>query len=76
MQTKKSRGNNPFNFLKNNFMPVNLLPSPEILQKNNSVVPGLADRLVAQAEKQTIHRIALVIPAKAGISLIKTNIKH
>jgi uncharacterized membrane protein len=29
------------------------------LQKYNSVVPGLADRIVAQAEKQTFHRIAL-----------------
>jgi uncharacterized membrane protein len=33
------------------------LPSPEILQKYNSVLPGLADRLVAQAEQQTSHRI-------------------
>ena len=33
------------------------LPSPDILKKYNSVLPGLADRLVTQAEKQTDHRI-------------------
>jgi uncharacterized membrane protein len=33
------------------------LPSPEILQRYNSVLPGLADRLVSQAEQQTSHRI-------------------
>jgi uncharacterized membrane protein len=34
-----------------------LLPSPELLKKYNSVMPGLADRLVTQAEQQTNHRI-------------------
>jgi uncharacterized membrane protein len=59
MQTKKSKENNSFNFPGYYFSPPGILPSPEILQKYNSVVPGLADRLVLQAEKQTIHRIAL-----------------
>jgi hypothetical protein len=56
---KKSKGYNPFNYPQNNFVAVALLPPPEILQKYNSVVPGLADRIVTQAEKQTTHRIAL-----------------
>jgi len=58
MQTKRSKNNNHFNYPKNNFPGDVLLPPPEILQKYNSVVPGLADRIVAQAEKQTTHRIA------------------
>src|ERR1035438_4279362 len=49
MQKKRQKGYNP----------VALLPPPEILQKYNSVIPGLADRIVAQAEKQTFHRISL-----------------
>jgi uncharacterized membrane protein len=59
MQRKKYRGNNSFNFPKNNFIPSGFLPSPDILEKYNSVVPGLADRIIAQAEKQTFHRISL-----------------
>jgi uncharacterized membrane protein len=59
MQTKKSRQGNPFNCCKNSFNAVGRLPSPEILLKYNSVIPGLADRIVSQAEKQTFHRIAL-----------------
>src|ERR1039458_824331 len=59
MQTKKSKENNYFNFPGYNFNASGQLPSPEILQKYNSVIPGLADRLVLQAEKQTTHRIAL-----------------
>lgn len=59
MQRKKYRGNNSFNFPKDNLTPAGLLPSPDILAKYNSVVPGLAARIVAQAETQTTHRIAL-----------------
>jgi len=59
MQKKRLKGNNPFNYPKDNFIIAALLPPPEVLQKYNSVVPGLADRLVTQAEKQTTHRIAL-----------------
>jgi uncharacterized membrane protein len=59
METKKLRQDNPFNYYKNNFNAIGRLPSPEILLKYNSVIPGLADRIVAQAEKQTFHRIAL-----------------
>ena len=59
MQTKKSKENNSFNFPGYYFNASGQLPSPEILQKYNSVIPGLADRLVLQAEKQTTHRIAL-----------------
>jgi uncharacterized membrane protein len=35
------------------------LPSPAILGKYNSVIPGLAERIVAQAEQQTQHRIEM-----------------
>jgi uncharacterized membrane protein len=59
MQRKKYRGNNSLNFHKDNLTPAGLLPSPDILAKYNSVVPGLADRIIAQAEKQTFHRISL-----------------
>lgn len=59
MRLKKSKENNSFNFPGYNFTASGQLPSPEILQKYNSVIPGLADRLVTQAEKQTFHRIAL-----------------
>jgi uncharacterized membrane protein len=59
MRTKKSPENNSVNFPGYNCIAPGLLPPPEILQKYNSVVPGLADRLVLQAEKQTTHRIAL-----------------
>jgi uncharacterized membrane protein len=58
MQIKKSRGSNSIRLPNNNFSGLELLPSPELLQKYNSVIPGLADRLVAQVEKQTSHRIA------------------
>ncbi len=34
------------------------LPPPEILREYNEIVPGLADRIVAQAERQTDHRIS------------------
>lgn len=33
-----------------------LIPSPELLSKYNNVMPGLADRLITQAEQQTAHR--------------------
>jgi uncharacterized membrane protein len=33
-----------------------LIPSPELLSKYNSVMPGLADRIISQAEQQTAHR--------------------
>jgi uncharacterized membrane protein len=59
MQIKKSRGSNSLGLPTNNFSDLRMLPSPEMLQKYNSVIPGLADRLVAQVEKQTSHRIAL-----------------
>ncbi|MDR3608941.1 MAG: DUF2335 domain-containing protein [Ignavibacteriaceae bacterium] len=58
MQPKRNRENRPV-LPCHNFQGFGLLPSPEILQMYNSVIPGLADRLVAQAEKQTSHRIAL-----------------
>lgn len=32
------------------------LPPPEMLQKYNEVSPGLADRIVSMAEKQSDHR--------------------
>ena len=36
-----------------------VIPSPEILEKYNSIIPGLAERIVAHAEKQSLHRTAL-----------------
>lgn len=35
------------------------IPSPDVLCKYNLILPGLADRIVAHAEKQSLHRIAL-----------------
>ena len=34
-------------------------PSPEQLKEYESVLPGLAQRLITQAEKQTAHRIEM-----------------
>ena len=35
------------------------IPSPEVLAKYNSIIPGLAERIVAHAEKQSMHRTLL-----------------
>ncbi|MCX8513822.1 MAG: DUF2335 domain-containing protein [Candidatus Pacebacteria bacterium] len=35
------------------------LPSPEILEKYNNILPGLADRIVQMAENQQAHRFGL-----------------
>lgn len=35
------------------------LPSPHILREYNEIIPGLAGRIVAQAERQTEHRASL-----------------
>ena len=35
------------------------LPHPEVLRQYDEIVPGLATRIVAQAERQTDHRISL-----------------
>ena len=35
------------------------LPSPEILKAYDLVLPGLAERIVTQAENQSQHRMAL-----------------
>src|ERR1035437_1951310 len=35
------------------------IPSPEVLAKYNSIIPGLAERIVAHAEKQSMHRTIL-----------------
>src|ERR1035437_5798893 len=35
------------------------IPPPDVLEKYNSIIPGLAERIVAHAEKQSIHRTAL-----------------
>jgi uncharacterized membrane protein len=37
--------------------PDESFPSPEQLKNYESVLPGLAQRLISQAEKQTAHRI-------------------
>jgi uncharacterized membrane protein len=43
--------------LKNsNYLNAASIPSPELLTKYNAVMPGLAERLVSQAEQQTSHR--------------------
>jgi uncharacterized membrane protein len=35
------------------------LPHPDILEKFEKVVPGSADRIIKQAERQTEHRISI-----------------
>ena len=70
LNAEKKSKNKSFNFPKS-FSSFGLLPSPEMLQKYDSVLPGLADRLVLQAEKQTIHRIAL---EKNSLYLISGNL--
>ncbi len=35
------------------------IPPPEILEKYEAILPGLADRIMKQAENQTAHRIDL-----------------
>jgi len=58
MKTLKNQAEN--NYSDSNRIKLSgslFLPSPDILQKYNSVLPGLADRLVSQAEQQTSHRI-------------------
>ena len=35
------------------------LPPPQVLQQYNEIVPGLAGRIVAHAERQTEHRIQM-----------------
>ncbi len=35
------------------------LPHPEILEKFEQILPGSADRILKQAEAQTLHRIEL-----------------
>ncbi len=35
------------------------LPPPLVLREYNAIIPGLAERIVAQAEQQTEHRIRL-----------------
>ncbi|MCH8169100.1 MAG: DUF2335 domain-containing protein [Proteobacteria bacterium] len=44
------------------------LPRPEDLAKYNAIVPGAAERILAMAEKEQEHRIALeqqIVPANA-----------
>ena len=35
------------------------IPSPQILQQYNNIVPGAAERIIRMAEKQSDHRMAL-----------------
>ena len=35
------------------------IPPPQVLREYNEIMPGLAERIVAQAERQTEHRISL-----------------
>ena len=49
METKKATR-------RNNNSISSLIPSPELLIRYNAVMPGLADRLISQAEQQTAHR--------------------
>jgi uncharacterized membrane protein len=35
------------------------IPPPELLRQYNEIIPGLAERIVGQAERQTNHRIEL-----------------
>lgn len=42
------------------------LPSPEVLQKFNEIVPGAADRILVQFEEQSRHRRTLETKALNG----------
>jgi uncharacterized membrane protein len=42
-----------------NNLPEQKIPTPEELQQYESILPGLAQRLITQAELQTAHRIAI-----------------
>ena len=49
METKRTT-------VRNKYSVAALIPSPELLSKYNAVMPGLADRIITQAEQQTVHR--------------------
>jgi uncharacterized membrane protein len=59
MALKKYRKNkfSPFPEIKINGSGA--IPPPEVLAQYNSIVPGLAERIVSHAEKQSLHRTAL-----------------
>ena len=59
MALKKNRKNKPSisPMIKINGSPA--IPPPDVLAEYNSIIPGLAERIVAHAEKQSMHRTAL-----------------
>jgi uncharacterized membrane protein len=59
MAPKRNRKNKSFLIPDIKINGTGTIPSPEILERYNSIIPGLAERIVAHAEKQSLHRTAL-----------------
>src|ERR1035437_661559 len=59
MAPKRNRKNKSFLVPDIKINGSGVIPSPEILERYNSIIPGLAERIVAHAEKQSLHRTAL-----------------
>jgi uncharacterized membrane protein len=59
MAPKRNRKNKSFLIPDIKINGSGTIPSPEILERYNSIIPGLAERIVAHAEKQSLHRTAL-----------------
>jgi uncharacterized membrane protein len=59
MAPKRNRKNKSFLIPDIKINGSGVIPSPEILERYNSIIPGLAERIVAHAEKQSLHRTAL-----------------
>ena len=61
-QNKNNSSSHPNNTLQQQFVAAQFsgpIPPPDILAKYNDILPGLADRIMKQAEAKTIHRIEL-----------------
>jgi uncharacterized membrane protein len=59
MAPKRNRKNKSFLVPDIKINGSGTIPSPEILERYNSIIPGLAERIVAHAENQSLHRTAL-----------------
>jgi uncharacterized membrane protein len=59
MAPKRNRKNKSFLIPDIKINGSGTIPSPEILERYNSIIPGLAERIVSHAEKQSLHRTAL-----------------
>ncbi|MCL4549776.1 MAG: DUF2335 domain-containing protein [Bacteroidetes bacterium] len=57
IQNNQSSGNSKVQIAAARF--TGPIPPPEILQKYETILPGLAERIMKQAESQTAHRIEI-----------------